>query len=223
MPLTTYQIEQLDEAIRAYSFPAVYFDFKNNREYLAPSMLAVEKIVGSKLRSLDIDDVKFGLANVLYWGYSQIGYGITRVNIFLNNITIFQLDDFQELLVGNKIPRLADVKHIQMPQYSGMSFISKVLMFLDPAKYCVLDQKIALLRTQSSPKALNRLVFRPKDTQIRISRYNEAVYDKWRDECMAISSMYFQASYRAVDIERGFFELIQHGDLSTAQTIYNNS
>jgi len=223
MPLTTHQIKQLDAAIKAYSFPAVYYDFKCNRVKLEPSMLTVENIVGGQLRSLDIDDVKFGLANVLYWGYSQIGYGITRVNIFLNNITPFKLDAFQGLLVGNKIPRLADVKHIQMPQFSGMSFVSKVLMFLDPVKYCVLDQKIAMLRTQSSPKALNRLVFRPKATQIRISRNNEAVYDQWRDECLAINSMYFQASYRAVDIERGFFELIQHGSLSTAQSIYTNA
>ena len=96
-------------------------------------------------------------------------------------------------------------------------------MFLNPSDYCVLDQQLAKLRTPGSPKILNDLIFRGNETQIRITNHNEAVYNGWRNECAAISQMYFQGIYRVVDIERGFFNLIQRNNLIDAQTIYNDT
>ena len=104
-----------------------------------------------------------------------------------------------------------------------MSFISKVLMFLNPKKYCVLDKQIARLRTHNGLKSLNQLTCRPNETQIRISVHNEAVYDGWRGECHTISAEYFENEYRGVDIERGFFQLLQQGRRIDAQMIYNDA
>ena len=118
---------------------------------------------------------------------------------------------------------MAQIKSLHIPQYSGMSFLSKILMFLDGTQYCVLDQQIARLRTDDSLKALNKLSFRPKDTQIRVSSNNERVYDNWRKECLDISRDYFNAQYRTSDIERGFFHLIQTGHLLDAQVIYTET
>ena len=118
---------------------------------------------------------------------------------------------------------MGEIKRIHIPQYSGISFVSKVLMFLDPMEYCVLDKQIASLRTQNVPKALSQLVFGTNETQIRISAHNEAVYDGWRKECLAVGTDYYNNEYRAVDIERGFFQLIQQGWLLDAQVIYNNA
>lgn len=62
-----------------------------------------------------------------------------------------------------------------------------------------------------------------KETQIRITGHNEAVYNGWRQECSSISQMYFQDRYQVVDIERGFFNLIQRNNLLDPQKIYKDA
>ena len=221
MPLTAVQIEQLRGAITGYAFPAVYFDFNNGLEVVAQNMLEVEAALAGQLRSQEVASTKHGLANVLYWGYAQIGYRQNRIDKFINNVSDQQIKDFQALLTANNIPTMMAIRHIGLPQYSGISFISKILMFLNPRAYCILDQQLAKLRTPKSPKILNDLVFSQNETQIRITNNNETVYNGWRNECSAISQMYFQGTYRVVDIERGFFNLIQRNNLLNAQAIYN--
>ncbi len=223
MPLTQEQIQRLNEAIIGYNFPAVYFDFNNNIEIVAQNMTDVETVIAAQLRSQEGIITKHGLANVLYWGYANIGYQKIRVNDFLNKVTSQQVKDFQDLIDDAGMPTTTAVKSIGMPQYSGMSFVSKILMFLNPNDYCVLDQQLSKLRTLGSPKSLNRLKFKSTETQIRISWHNNEIYDEWRNECSAISRLYFQETYRVVDIERGFFNLIQNSDLLDARVIYNNA
>ncbi len=41
-----------------------------------------------------------------------------------------------------------------------------------------------------------------------------------RGQCRAISNAYFNGQHRVVDVERGFFNLIQQGHLQLAQVIY---
>jgi hypothetical protein len=221
MPLDQEQIETLGDAIRGYDFPPVYYDFEEGTEIVENTMLEVENIIRDQLRSEQTQDVRHGLANVLYWGYANIGYRDVRVADLNNNITVEQIKTLKALLANNNIPSMVEIKRIKMPQFSGMSFISKVLMFLNPNQYCVLDKQIASLRTHNGDNFLNQLVFRESETQIRISAHNEAVYDGWRGECRAISTEYYGNEYRVVDIERGFFQLIQHGHLMDAQAIYN--
>lgn len=223
MPLTENQTASLCAAIRGYSFPAVYYDFQRNREVRAPIMADVENVINDQLRSAHAEDVRHGLANILYWGYANVGYRNTRVVDLNSNITMGQIQAFQALVANGRVPTMAEIRAIRIPQYSGMSFLSKVLMFLNPTEYCVLDRQITRLRTMNSPKALSELSFGPKEMQIRVSRHNEAVYDCWRGECLEISATYFVNRYRVVDIERGFFHLIQRGQLSDAQAIYSSA
>ena len=223
MPLNAVQVEELREAIEDYAFPAVYYDFLNDQEVLANGMAEVERVIGFQLRSGSIQAVKDGLANILYWGFARIGYRDRRVNNLRGNATDRQLENFQELVSDGRVPTMNEVRVLRIPEYSGMSFLSKILMFLDPSSFCVLDRQIARLRTHNSPKALNALSFGPRETQIRITTQNEQTYDSWRNECRAISVNYFQHRYRVVDIERGFFNLIQNGRLSLAQQIYNEA
>jgi len=223
MPLTPAQIEQLQSAITGYAFPAVYFDFNNHIEVVAHAMMEVEAVIAGQLRAQEGVIVKHGLANVLYWGYAQIGFRGNRVKDFMDNATDQQIAGFQALITDNVIPTMMEIKHIKLPQYSGMSFISKILMFLNPSTYCVLDKQLSKLRTPGSPKILNELAFSHTETKIRITNHNEAVYNDWRNECYAISQLYFQGNYRVVDVERGFFNLIQQNYLLDAQAIYNGA
>ena len=192
-------------------------------EIRANNITDVENLLAGQLRSQQPDTIKYALVNIIYWGYAKIGYRQNRIDAFMDNVSSFQIQAFQTLTSTNKIPTLRAIKEIGLPQYSGMSFITKILMFLKPNDYCVLDQQIAKLRDPASNKVLNDLVFGKKDAQIRISKHNEAVYDGWCHECLEISLKYFRGIYRVVDIERGFFNLIQQNRLLDAREIYNDA
>jgi hypothetical protein len=222
MPLDQKQIIVLSEAIVGYSFPAVCYDFINKCKINFSYMKELEEFINKQLRSRQYIDVKYGLGNILYWGYANIGYGDDRVKRFMEKINDPLIQEFQDLVNNNRVPSLTEIKKINMPEYSGLSFISKILMFLDTNNYCVLDQQLAKLKNNRSTKAISKLNFdKGKDTQIRITKQNVDVYNEWINECLIISRKYYNGKYRVVDIERGFFNLIQKGNLKDAEAIYN--
>lgn len=211
------QVACLNAAIAGYKFPAVYFDFSGNMEVAATSMMAVEAHIHGQLTSAHQVSVVHGLANVIYWGYAQIGYRDFRVGRFMREIKSTHVVEFQKMVAGGVAPTMCQIKDIRMPEFSGVSFISKILAFLKPVSYCVLDQQISRIGSGNGPRALNILGRGP---QLRITAKNQAVYDLWRNECTGISTAYFGGAYRAIDVERGFFHLVQTGQLKLAQTIY---
>lgn len=218
MSLDRQKVHALGEAIAAYRFPAVYFDFGSGREVggCDIDMRQVESAIASMLRASVLDRVRDGLANVIYWGYAQIGYRNERVRRFRDQVTKDQLHAFADL-VSSGTPRLTTIGALRLPQFSGVSFVSKVLMFLEPDHYCVLDKQLLKLGAGSGNRALHRVV---AGTQIRITIENENAYDSWRAECAAISRRYFAGRYRVVDIERGFFHLVQSKRVNAAREIY---
>ena len=94
MSLNSRQVSDLDSAIASYAFPAVYFDFRAKTQVRAPDMRTVEAAIRDMLASTAIDGVRDGLANVIYWGYAQIGYRDVRVRRFLRGVSEGQLDTF---------------------------------------------------------------------------------------------------------------------------------
>lgn len=220
MPLTAAQVSVLDMAMSSYAFPAVYCDFGAETQIVASTMFACEAAIRSQLVSPNPLNTKDGLANVIYWGNATAGYRDHRVAEFRAAVTSLQIAGFQAMVVGGGVPTLRQVKDLKMKGFSGISFISKVLMFLDPARYCVLDLQLTSLRTPVGHGAVNRLTF---GTQIAITANNSAAYNAWRAECIEISTSYFGGRYRAVDVERGFFNLIQSGNMAAAQRIYEDA
>ncbi|MGE0450574.1 MAG: hypothetical protein AB7Q29_13455 [Vicinamibacterales bacterium] len=73
MALNEHQASKLDAAISAYSFPAVYFDFQAGAKVETVGMSAVEGALRAMLTSASVESVRDGLANVIYWGYAQVG------------------------------------------------------------------------------------------------------------------------------------------------------
>jgi len=180
-------------------------------------MRAVESAIRDMLVSTATDCVRDGLANVIYWGYAQIGYRGVRVRRFRDRVSEAQLDKFRALIEAEDAADLANIAAIGLPEFSGISFISKVLAFLDPVRYCVLDKQLLKLAAVPGDRALHRL---STGTQIPVTPGNEKAYDAWRTECADISKRYFGGKYRAVDVERGFFQLAQDGQLAAAQRLY---
>jgi len=218
VPLTAQQINDLKASIQGYAFPAVYFDFHNNIQVNAGNMPALEAVILGMLLSPQAQQTEYGLANVIYWGNANAGYQMYRVNQFRNRVTNAQLEEFQGLVGNGNIPTLQDIARIGMPQFSGISFVSKIIMFLDPTHYCVLDLLLSRLGGVQGGKALHNLVV---NTQVRVTVNNSNAYYNWCQECQDISNQYYAGRYRVVDVERGFFNLIQNGQLEYAQQIYN--
>ena len=117
-------------------------------------MLAVEQYIGTLLRSKDFSAVKDGLSNVLYWGYARQPIRDFRVSDFRKTIPDPErepkLDQFAQLMRSGRSDLFQSIKKLQLRQFSQISFVSKILMFLDPTRYPVLDLKIAKAFAKSS-------------------------------------------------------------------------
>lgn len=134
MSLDSRQISELETAIASYAFPAVYRDFRTGVEVQAQNMRVVETAIRSMLVSTATGQVKAGLANVIYWGYAQIGYRDFRVQRFCDRVSEVHLHKFQALVGAKDATTLANIAAIGLPEFSGIAFISKVLAFLDPVR-----------------------------------------------------------------------------------------
>jgi len=204
-----------------YDFPCKLFDFKNKSEIEFEDYRTLEKYIQKQLLSNDILQVKDGLSNVLFWGYYRIGYKETRLKKFRDYVTPFQLEAFKDLLVKNMINPI-NIKKIGMPQFSGFSFISKILMFLNPSKYVVLDKKIMKLRDEKNlDNPLSNIPYKPSDSGIRVSPVSQKYYHAWCELCNFISSQ-MSETIITVDIERGFFKLVEDDRIEYALQIISS-
>ena len=217
MSLTSEQVAQLRAAMAAYNFPATYYDFAQQAECVVQGMPEVERYIHALLTSPVAQDVENGLANIVFWGNANAGYQMHRVMKFKQGVTAQQVQAFQALVRQAQVPGLDAIKKLGMPQFSGISFISKITAFLNPAQCGVLDLLIARMRRDGGPKALNTLRFHSAITPTAV---NCAAYAGWCAECQAISQQYLGGQPRVVDVERGFFYLIQNGQLEVARAIY---
>ncbi len=203
--LTDNQSKNLKRAICCYSFPFVTCDFKNGQERVHDSMNGVEKVIHEQLTSGDSTIVKDGLSNVLYWGYATAGYRHNRVSKFRHEVSATQLNAVIHLFHEPMSLCPSKVACCGLPQFSRVSFISKTLMFLDPRRFVVLDTKIASLRNVRRGTLFDDL---KASTTIRATGGNDSVYEAWCCFCVQVGE---ELGVRAVDVERGIFQMVQWG------------
>jgi len=219
----------LAQAAGAYSFPTVTYDFGKGVQRVHPSIAGVELQIRAELTWPSRQAVKDALSNVLYWGYARTGYRETRIKDFRDNVTDEQLDRAIDLFhsltrPGQKVPGLRSIAALRLPQFSGMSFVSKVRMFLDPGYFVVLDRKLLSLRAQPYPTVFRELNVGPSEVMIRITEHNETVYAAWSQQCLRMSEKYL-GQRRAVAVERAIFHLIDtgHPDLAAKILLEENT
>jgi hypothetical protein len=134
---------KLLEAISAYDYPPITYDFLQERECSFSSMIDLELFLQNLLQSGDVRSLKDGLSGILYWGHYRAGFRDHRVAKFRATVSDAELEYANEairVLHGTELIRLKD---LTLPQFSNMAFITKLRTFLDPERYCVLDSKIA--------------------------------------------------------------------------------
>ncbi len=113
---------ELFKAVKAYQFPAVTYDFgqedyervihhpgnvnnrfkyifKSGREIRHRDMSELETLIKSQLLSSNSQEVKYGLSNVLYWGFGGDQKGIRpyRVGVFWMRVTEDHIDEFKSI------------------------------------------------------------------------------------------------------------------------------
>ena len=229
MPIGEYA-RKLCKAKKFYDFPAVTYDFDAGKECRHSDMRGVEEYIRDLLTSGERCAVMDGLSNVLYWEWAQDDRQCYRVSKFRSNISPCHLDKFVAIVSELDDPGLVSLKDIGMPQFSGMSFVSKIRMFLDPNSYSILDMTLAEVFSQCDTfLPLKHLTFRKKvdygkcaDVQIRITKNNDQVYGEWASWCRKIARMVNTKpiapckNLRAADVERAIFHLAGRGRKSEA-------
>jgi hypothetical protein len=205
----------LVEAIGAYDYPFLTYDFIEDSVREFHDKFEFERFLKNLLTASDTQAVKDGLSGVLYWGYCrQPQRAKSRVNRFRDEVSDAQLRTASELLPTLEGTELMRLKHIGLPEFSNMAFITKLRTFLDPEHYCVLDKKIASLAP------LARMLKRQK-TYIPITLENERIYGWWVDICSSLASR-LPIKARALDVERGLFHLVDHKQPGVAEGFLNS-
>jgi hypothetical protein len=199
------------QAISAYDYPAVTYDFAQQREVCFPRMQDLDDFLGHLLHSGDAQSVKDGVSGILYWGHYRTGFRDHRVNRFRKMVTGDHLEQGIKtfnVLEGASLKRLQE---LSLPEFRYMAFVSKLRTFLDSERYCVLDRKIASLTPVTA-----RLTFQA--TYIPITAKNERAYAWWVRTCESIASrLRLEKPTRPVDVERGLFYLVDHGRRNLAE------
>ena len=174
-------------------------------------MLGVEKYIGdllhsgndnSKSDSDKLRDVKYGLLNVLYWGNYTNEYlrnkSIKDFKYFVDDTAIFDFIKWINTSANiistypNTESKITTISRFKIPWFkSGISFVSKLLMFIDPeGNYPTLDSRIAThYANRPVLPHLYRLEIR-NDTHIPIRNRNGTInthnidaYEDWASWC----------------------------------------
>ena len=221
MPLSQNQVEILRNAINNYCYPKVTFDFQNNNEVHHHTMRELESAVQNDLTSGDPSKVKDGLSNILYWGHRRAGYYWTRVENFREHITDTQLDYVAQLLRNSNNVDLKKIKRLKLPEFSNLSFLSKVKMFLDPTRFVILDLKLMSLASAGTNTFFKEIKRSP--TSIPYTGINAEIYYDWCALCKRVAEKYFpNERVIAADVERGIFTLVENGQGAKAARIVSN-
>jgi len=216
MPLSPSQVASLSAAIDGYAFPPAYFDYTVGAPVIGLTMTDVESRIRTDLMCGNGAGIKDGLSNVLYWGFAQMGgLAAVRVDRFRSAVSLAHLGA-AAVLFATPRPLLADIAALGLPQFSGVSFVSKVRMFLDPAGSATLDNQIMKIHA-ALPTTVLATVHR-RTTSIPVTSGNSAAYEAWCDRLDYIKSTYLPG-VRVVDVERGLFHLVQTGQVAHAATL----
>ena len=205
---------RIEAAIEAYNYPAAVKDFTGSMEGYErkfSSMRELESYLRNLLLADSLQSLKDGLAGILYWGHYNAGYRDRRVAEFRKKVTDEQLERARQAFPALEGASLIKLKNLRLPQFTNMAFVTKLRTFLDPEHYCVLDRRISDL----APLA-ERLKRCP--TYIPITRANEVAYTWWVDTCRSIGSQ-LQVKKRPVDVERGFFYLMEKDKAGAEQLL----
>ena len=221
--MTAEEAHAIRDAIEHYCYPKVTCsDFNKWRERPHNAMADVERTIRDQLASKEILNIKDGLSNVLYWGHRRAGYYKKRVENFRKKVTDDALNQARSVfraLCNTKETGILSIAQLKLPEFRGISFLSKVRMFLDPENYVTLD--LSLLKNLKSLR--RHFDWKENATSIRPTERNEKAYREWARLChrLAKEISLDGKKFSAAEVERGFFYLVDQGQVKLAEKIYS--
>lgn len=117
-------------------------------------------------------------------------------------------------------PSLENIALLGLPQFSGVSFVSKIRMYLNPVGSATLDLQIMKINEVCGGTLLAAVT--QHTTRIPVSAGNSLAYEQWCDRLNFMAQTYLPSA-RAVDIERGLFQLIQSRQFIEAADLLKNA
>ncbi len=195
----------LASAIQNYSYPCVVYDFRLEQALQLKSMVEVECFIQAQLMSTNTEQVKDGLSNILFWGYyNWPGMRDRRVQSFRSVVDSSQLMTAVRLFASLRGCAIRNLKRLELPCFSNLSFLSKLRTFLDPSAFCVIDRKLCTVPTIAGKFSMYK-------TYIPVTKENEESYSWWVNLCGKAATaiqIVGDRSVRPVDAARGFFQLV---------------
>jgi hypothetical protein len=134
-----------------------------------------------------------------------------HVERFRSSVTVEQMERAASLLPQLSKPGILELRRLRLPEFGMLTFLSKLRSFLDPEKYCVLDRKLLRIPALKSD-------FKVSGKAIPVTVGNERAYQRWVDLCGRIADT-LTPPRRPVDVERGFFHLVDTGQIAVADSI----
>jgi hypothetical protein len=104
-----------------------------------------------------------------------------------------------------------ELRKLRLPGFGKFAFLSKLRTFLAPESYCVLDKKLLKIHAIKAR-------FTEDKTSIPVTAKNVEAYRWWVRTCGRIADT-LTPPRRPVDVERGFFHLVDCGQIAAADAI----
>ena len=141
MSLTIQHQQDLESAIKAYDFSPSYYDFTQGKEISVKDAHELDACLTQLLRSPETEQVKNGIANVVFCFSSRNGR-LKRAQGCFDKITPAHLDGFQRLVADGNTPTVGEINKHRIPYFSKLSFATKLIASLDPENYCIVDLRL---------------------------------------------------------------------------------
>jgi hypothetical protein len=140
MTLTDIQVQKLRQAIAGYDWPARIYDFDENKHLKFTSYKALERELRNNLLSPYFNEVRFGLANVLWWGMQsdRLSSDFLKTQLAIKYFTekvmptLHSLSDDSAKNSNNIAKDIVTLSNLGLPEFSRMAFVSKLMMFWIP-------------------------------------------------------------------------------------------
>jgi hypothetical protein len=210
----------LEKASHRFGSLGFTFDFVNNVRVSHKSVREAERTIRDELQSQKTEVVRDGLSNVLYWGHVGNGKKGTRISRFRQKVLPTQLAAASELFRRLEGLGILELKALRLPEFSALSCLSKLRMFLQPRAYVAMDRKLLKLRECSGRTLFHNLKLWGSMEYIPATMHNQTVYQRWCDFCLRKAKRYFRdTDVRAVEVERGILDLVDSNRLDAAAQI----
>jgi hypothetical protein len=207
-------VRALRAGLARYDYPPVVWDSSCDREIRLSSMRDVERVIRTQLTSGDMEAVKQGLANIVFWGFRSQPVWPSRLEDFHRRISGPALARATKELPAVRGPGLREIADLHLPQFSQVSFLSKIRMFLDPTGHVVLDKRLVSLGEVDTANLFRSVV--RYGSAIPCTALNERIYARW---CLLCQQWGQKTKALAVDVERAIFQIAKTDQAQAANLV----